>query len=160
VTATATGTTLSLGIAEVKTVHAPDCVRTVLGSCIGIALFDTAARVGGMAHVMLPAAGRSDGAPGKFADTGTDLLIEMVLAAGAVRGRLVAKIAGGAMMFGTASDTGIGSRNAQAVVERLSHHGIGLAGSDVGGTHGRRMRLDPRSGSVEVQAIGQQPRIL
>ena len=39
---------LSLGIAEVKVASAPDRIRTTLGSCVGVALFDPKIKVGGM----------------------------------------------------------------------------------------------------------------
>ena len=159
-TATVNGSVLSVGISEVKAVRAPERLRTVLGSCVGIAIFDSQSGVGGLAHVMLPESNASTDTPGKFADTGTDLLVQQVLAAGAVRNRLRAKIAGGATMFGPESNTGIGRKNAEAVINRLAHHNIGLLATDLGGSKGRRMSLDPSTGDVEVQFIGQEPRVL
>ena len=154
------GTTQTLGIAGICTVKSPDQIRTVLGSCIGIALYDMKAGIGGMAHVMLPEATGPTESPGKFADTGVDSLLQDVLAGGANRTRLVAKIAGGAAMFGAASDTGIGTRNTKAVIERLEKHDIKLVAHEVGGAKGRRMSLDPQTGDVEVQVIGQSARVL
>lgn len=153
-------TTQTLGIAGICTVKTPDQIRTVLGSCIGIALYDLKAGVGGMAHVMLPEATGPTESPGKFADTGVDSLLQDVLKGGASRSRLLAKIAGGAAMFGAASDTGIGARNAKAVMERLKKHEIKLVAHEVGGNKGRRMSLNPQTGDVEVQVIGQTATVL
>ena len=58
-----------IGIAAIKVVKAPERVRTVLGSCIGVALYDRISKVGGMAHVILPDSSEGSGDPGKFADT-------------------------------------------------------------------------------------------
>ncbi len=154
------GITHKLGIAGINAIKRPDQIRTVLGSCIGIAVVDIDAGVGGMAHIMLPAATGPTESPGKFADTGVDALLERVLAAGARQNRLTAKIAGGAAMFGDGADSGIGSRNAQAVKERLEKHKIQLVASEVGGNKGRRMCLNPETGEVEVQKIGQEATIL
>ena len=46
--------THKLGIAGILVVNRPDTIRTVLGSCVGIAMYDQAAGVGGMAHIILP----------------------------------------------------------------------------------------------------------
>ncbi len=58
----------------------------------------------------------------KFADTGIEELLKKVIAAGASKTRLVAKIAGGAKMFEVSglSDVGnIGARNAEAAKKIL-----------------------------------------
>lgn len=149
--------THSIGIAGLKVIAAPDKIRTVLGSCIGIALFDRIAKVGGLAHVILPNSEQGSGDRGKFADTATDWLLEEIIKAGAVKDRVKAKIAGGAMMFGSNVRSGIGDRNIEAVKARLHKHAIPIAAEAVGGEKGRRMTLDPTTGSVEVQIIGEEP---
>ena len=148
------GKILSIGIAGIEVVRMPDRIRTVLGSCIGIAIYDCVAKIGGLAHVILPDSTQGSGDPGKFADTATDMLIERVVDAGAVRKRLVAKITGGASMFGNEPSLGLGERNAEAVRARLTHHAIRLAASATGGTKGRKMMLDPATGTVIVEIIG------
>lgn len=153
-------TTHTIGIAGIKVVSAPEQVRTVLGSCVGVALFDRVAKIGGLCHVMLPSSSQGHGDRGKFADTAVDWLVDEVLKQGAQEKRLTAKISGGASMFGDQVDNGIGERNVEAVKARLSHHAVRLAAADVGGTKGRRMLLDPATGNVEVQIIGAAPRII
>jgi chemotaxis protein CheD len=150
----------SLGIAEIRVVRAPERIRTVLGSCVGVALYDRASGIGGMAHVMLPDSTQGTGQPGKFADTAVELLLEQVTKAGADPGRLRAKIAGGAAMFGEASMGNLGDRNAEAVRTRLQLRGVRVAGSALGGTKGRKMSLDPATGDVVVQIIGQPEEVI
>lgn len=153
-------TVYSIGIAETRIVKAPDSVRTVLGSCIGVAIFDRVAKIGGLGHVILPDSTEGSGAPGKFADTAVDLLVDLLVEAGAERKRLIAKITGGASMFGNSTATGLGERNGVAVRARLLSHAIRLAASDVGGTKGRKMLLVPSSGEVMVEVIGQPARTI
>ena len=147
-------------IAGIKVVQAPSKVRTVLGSCIGIALYDRVAKIGGLAHVILPSSKEGSGDPGKFADTAVDLLIEQALEAGAEKKRLTAKIVGGAAMFGHNTASGLGLRNEEAVKERLASHCIRIAASETGGNKGRKMMLNPATGDVKVEIIGESPQII
>lgn len=151
------GTIHSIGIAGLKVVHAPERIRTVLGSCIGIALYERAAKVGGMAHVILPDSKHGAGESGKFADAAVDQLIDMMIEQGAKKTGIVAKIVGGAAMFGATHGSDLGERNAVAVKERLRRHGVRLAAEAVGGVKGRKMQLDASTGQVQVEIIGAAP---
>ena len=141
-------------LADIRVVRSPDRIRTLLGSCVGVVLYDSEVKAGGVAHIMLPCSGICDRVPGKFADTGIDALLQDVIGAGCRRGMLKAKIAGGAAMFDFGVDGGIGERNTQAVKERLAHHAIGLVAADLGGTKGRRILFDPATGQVVVEFNG------
>lgn len=152
--------THNIGIAGLKVAAPPDQVRTVLGSCVGVALFDRVSKVGGLCHVMLPSSECGQGDRGKFADTAVDWLVEDVVNAGGELKRLTAKICGGASMFGPTVDNGIGERNIKAVRDRLSHHSVRIAAQDVGGKKGRKMTLDPETGEVTVQFIGSESRTI
>ena len=91
-----------LGMADLMVVSAPIKLVTLgLGSCIGLVVYDTLARVAGMAHIMLPDSRglKTSEKVGKFADTAVPALIEEMLRKGAARPRIKAKIAGGAQMF-------------------------------------------------------------
>lgn len=149
----------SIGIAGLRVARAPEKIRTVLGSCIGIALYDSSTKIGGLSHIILPDSKSGSGDPAKFADTAVDMLIEMLTAAGANPTRVVAKIVGGAAMFGNKHRWDLGGRNAGAVKERLAHHGIRLVAEVIGGNKGRKMILDVTSGAVQVQTIGATPEV-
>ena len=129
-----------------------------LGSCIGISLYDPQAKVGGLLHIMLPDSkqARPSDNPAKFADTGLPLMLKDVLALGAVKRRLVAKMAGGAQMFAFANATDImrvGARNAAAAKEVLGQLGIPIVAEDTGGTYGRTVSINLESGSYHVKTI-------
>lgn len=147
----------TIGIAGIGVVQAPDSIRTVLGSCVGIVLFDCMSKTGGMGHVILPSSADGVGDPAKFADTAVDLLLEEMVKVGAVRGQISAKIAGGARMFGAASATGLGERNVAAVKQRLEKNQVPLLAEDCGGEKGRKITLDPSTGDLTVQIIGMEP---
>ena len=113
------GNIIKVGMADLNVCKAPDGLTTLgLGSCIGLTLYDPVTKIGGMVHYMLPDSTKvsNNSNKAKFADTGIEELLKKVIAAGASKTRLVAKIAGGAKMFEVSglSDVGnIGARNAE-----------------------------------------------
>ncbi len=150
---------IRVGMADYKVGKAPATLISYgLGSCIGVSLYDPQLKVGGLLHIMLPDStqARASDNPAKFADTGLPLMLNDVLKLGAVRSRLVAKIAGGAQMFAFANATDImrvGARNAEAITNLLKEMKIPLVAQDVGGTYGRTVSIDLNSGDYTVRTI-------
>jgi chemotaxis protein CheD len=139
---------------------APARIRTLLGSCVGLVLYDRVARLGGLAHIVLPDSRGSADHPGKFADTAIPAVIaeiERQLQANA-RGRLVAKVVGGACMFATAGTPSpamnIGQLNQEAVERILGALRIPIVGRDLGGGSGRHLTFDTSSGIVGIRIPG------
>lgn len=133
-------------------------VTVGLGSCVAVALHDREARVGGLAHVLLPspALSRSEENAAKFPQTAVPRLLELMVELGAVRRRITARLAGGASMFGNISPAGtiqMGERNVLACRQVLEQLGVPVLGEAVGGDYGRTVRLDVSSGRVEVSSI-------
>lgn len=125
---------------------------TGLGSCLGIALFDPEANVAGLAHVMLPEPdGDDDDDAAKFVTTGIACMLTELVAVGAEKSRVEAKLAGGSSMLEFASvDQPIGDRNVEAARRTLGEHGITVVGEDVGGGHGRSLELHAETGRLIV----------
>lgn len=148
---------LTVGISDLKVCKAPDIVVTyALGSCVGICMADKATGIGGLSHIMLPDSTQSlngKDMPMRFADTAIPMLIDKLVAMGASRSRLTAKIAGGAVMFAAASDRfNIGERNIIAVTEALKKANIPIVAKDVGLDYGRTVYFYPETGIMEVKA--------
>lgn len=136
-----------------------------LGSCVAIVLYDPGAAIGGLAHVLLPneAMSRDRSNPAKFPSTVVPLLIEEMRRLGAQLGRMRAKIAGGASMFGNLIGTGginIGERNIVAVRAALDRAGIPLVGDDTGSDYGRSVFFYLEDGRVEVRSLRRGSRVL
>ena len=150
---------IRVGMADYKVGQAPSTIISYgLGSCIGISLYDPQTKVGGLLHIMLPDStqARPTDNPAEFADTGLPLMLKDVLALGASRTRLVAKIAGGAQMFAFANATDImrvGARNAEAAKKILKDLNIRLIAEDTGGTYGRTVSIDMETGVYKVKTI-------
>jgi chemotaxis protein CheD len=146
-------------VADLQVGGAGDQLVTIgLGSCIAIVLHDPAARVGGLAHVLLPspALSRPDGNPAKSPHTAVPRLLELMAERGASRRRMTARLVGGASMFAGLAPPGtiqMGERNVVASRQVLNTHAIPLVGESVGGTFGRSIRLDVSAGTLEVRSV-------
>ncbi len=151
-------------IGQVHLTRPPNRLQSVLGSCIGVVIYDLETRLTGMAHVLLPdSAGKPRGAlPGKYGDHAVACLLEGLLAHGAGRSRLRAKMAGGASMFEHSLDCcrDIGGSNIAAVDAALRRIGVPLIAQHVGGTLGRRIDFDPDSLRLVVEDFGKGETVL
>ncbi len=121
-----------------------ECVSTLLGSCVAACLHDPVARVGGMNHFLLPGGEGERGHTEHFGVHAMELLVNDLLARGASRSRLEAKLFGGANTMQGFTD--IGAMNAGFAVRFLTREGIHLASSCLGGDRGRRIQFWPVSG--------------
>lgn len=151
---------VKVGMADLNVASDGAVLRTTgLGSCVGVTLFDSVTKVAGMAHVMLPSSDIAREAPfnkAKYADTAIPELLERMLKAGAVRTRLVAKMAGGAQMFsfsGESDSMRIGLRNAESSSLILDGLSIPIVAQDTGGNYGRTIEIDSNSGILSVRSV-------
>jgi chemotaxis protein CheD len=150
---------IKVGMADYKVGRNPySLISYGLGSCIGIAFYDTVTKIGGLAHIMLPDStqARSAENPAKFANTALPLMLDEMVKLGAVKSRITAKIAGGAQMFTFANATDVmrvGERNAEAVRMLLKKMDIKILADDTGGNYGRTVELHLDTGIYRVRTI-------
>lgn len=154
-----------IGMAELGVVKAPERITTLgLGSCIGVVLYDRVNKIGGMVHIVMPDSGKKPGVcRAKFADTGVDELLTQMLRAGASRNSIVAKMAGGAHMFGGLGKTDslrVGERNAYNSKLAIMKLRIPLMVEDTGGTYGRTIELDTADGSLLIKTVGKGSKVV
>jgi chemotaxis protein CheD len=142
-------------MAEMKIENKPVELVTSVGSCVALCIYDSANRCGGLAHVMLPhsSIASNDSLPSKFADTAVPALAKAVREIGRQEACLSAKIAGGANVFLNLKGLGpaIGLKNVEAVKAALNANKIWLAAEDVGGSYGRRIVFNVKTGVVVVR---------
>ncbi len=150
---------IKIGMAELAVCKAPDAITTLgLGSCIGCVIYDPSTKICGMVHVMLPDSTkiRNNETIAKFADTGVAELYRQVIAAGATKGKLIAKIAGGAQMFAFKTDNDmlkVGERNAEGVVDALNKLSIPIKAQETGGNVGRTIEFYPETGELVIKSV-------
>lgn len=151
-----------VGVADMKVAFDPtdQIITHALGSCLGIALYDPVARVGGLLHVMLPLSSvdqaKSKKNPYMFVDTGVPKLFIDCYKAGAQKQRSIVKVAGGACLNGNDRDDyfQIGKRNFIILRKLLWKNGVLIAASDVGGNSARTMSIDISTGEVSISSNG------
>lgn len=152
---------VTVGISDLNVAHTPEILVTyALGSCVGICLYDPVMKLAGLSHILLPSSKQLSGAMAqkqeKFADTAINLLVNKMVATGASKIRLRAKIAGGAQMFSGLSNSAlatIGQRNVQAVKEELSKLNIPIVAEDTGKDYGRTLFLNAQDGSMRIKSV-------
>jgi chemotaxis protein CheD len=146
-------------VADLRAGAGQDILMTIgLGSCVAIMLHDPVARVGGLAHVLLPspALSRKDGNLAKFPQTAVPRLLELMATPGASTRRMSGRLVGGASMFsglGTPGTIQMGERNVVASRQALHQAGIAIVGEATGGDFGRTVRLWVADGRVEISSV-------
>ena len=152
---------VTIEIGAYKVVRGEGLLESIsLGSCVGVALYDPTARIGGLAHIMLPSSmfsahRENEAMPTKYADVAIRTMLEAMVAMGAQRSRIVAKMVGGACMFESAmldSTMNIGKRNSESVRDILMAEKIPIIAEDIGKSHGRTMQFDVASGAVQIRS--------
>jgi chemotaxis protein CheD len=126
---------------------------TVVGSGVVVCLWDSAHRVGGLAHFLLPEVGTAPSAP-RYGDVALNALMGELLGLGATPHGLRARLYGGSAPPISSESGHLGDRNVAAAQAFLQANGIPLLDRDVGGTGGRKVIFDPRAGIATVTRIG------
>lgn len=153
------GSLINVGVAQVKIANGPAVLRTILGSCVGICIYDRMKKIGGMAHILLPVDTSNGTAIEKFAETAIPHMVQMLLKEGAKKEFMSAKIAGGASMFKFEASVTlgqIGERNIEETKKMLAKLQIPLLDEDTGGSAGRVIDFFLDDGHLKVKANGQE----
>jgi chemotaxis protein CheD len=150
-----------VGVADMKVSNQQSevLVTHALGSCIGVAIYDPAAKVGGILHFMLPDSnldpGKAQEHPHMFADTGLPLLFRECYRLGAQKSRLRVKVTGGSQVLDNREFFQIGRRNYAALRKIFLKNNVLINNEDVGGTKARTLFLEVATGNVWIKVMGQ-----
>ena len=149
-----------VGVADMQVTH--DLESTLitysLGSCIGVAIHDPVARVGGLLHFMLPESQidplKAQRKPFMFADTGIPFLFQEAYKLGAEKGRMTVKVAGGSQIMDESGYFNIGKRNYMAMRKIFWTNNVLIRAEDIGGNVNRTLSIELFSGKVWVKTSG------
>lgn len=147
-----------LDIGEFHFGAAGTSIRTLLGSCISIALWHPRRRIGGMCHCLLPLASQVVAQqPGRDVQGAMRLFMAELLRHGTQPSEYMVRMYGGGQMFSISRDRtryipsqDIGQRNIEAGRAALRAAGFTLQSEDTGGLGSRRLRFDIGSGQIDV----------
>lgn len=150
---------ITVGIGEYAITEGDNKITTVgLGSCIGIVIYDEIKKIHGLSHIMLPKMGEKQDRIGKYANTAIPKMIDDLVEKGALKGRMKAKIAGGASVFSFKDDNlKIGQRNIEAVKQVLKEFNIRIVAEDLGGNRGRTIVFNPMTKELHIRMVKKGP---
>ncbi|NPA36453.1 MAG: chemotaxis protein CheD [Chlorobi bacterium] len=128
----------------------PYVVKTILGSCVAICIWDKRLKIGGINHYMLPNWNGNDLASPKYGNIAIEKLISKLQAMGSRKEDLVAKIFGGGdMLEGNRQNSYlIGERNIRVARLMLEENDIPIIASSTGGKRGRKILFFTDTGEV------------
>ena len=147
-----------VGISDLKISGNPDdtLITYALGSCIGVAIYDPLAKVGGLLHFMLPDsaldAGKARENAAMFADTGIPLLFKSCYAIGGEKKRMIVKVAGGASILDDGNYFRIGQKNITALRKIFWRNNVLIDAEDTGRNCNRTVRLGLNNGRCTVKS--------
>ena len=108
-----------------------------------------------MNHYLLPfSAGAGNGSP-RFGNVAVAQLFDRLVALGAARGRLQAKVFGGACVLEAfqGREGHLGEKNSGVAFKRLEELGVPVVSRDVGGRSGRKLIFHTDLGSAWVAKL-------
>ena len=141
---------------EIYVTKSPYLIKTVVGSCIALCIWDHWHRIGGMGHIMLPESNGDMNAPaGKYADTAVKSLISTMVNEGSSIKSMQATCVGGATMFQNHSHQfePVGKKNYRIVKKELTNFGIPIVTEAIGGTVGRKVAMNCTSGAITISML-------
>ena len=134
-------------------------IITILGSCVGVCIWDAVNRIGGATHFLLPSWDGTGASSPRYGNVAISMLVQKLLEAGAHRGQLQAKVFGGGCLFGSLREPGsnreppLGSRNVEIALETLTKARIPVVSTVVGVDRGQRIMFRTDTGDAEIKVL-------
>jgi putative nucleotidyltransferase with HDIG domain len=134
----------------------PLILQAILGTCVGVAVYDVKKRVGGLLHLLLPepVSLNMTAHPERYASTGLPLFLEALYKAGAKKESMRVVIAGGALV-GPINEQDlaldIGGKTSEIVKNILDLHHLNIEASETGGVFTCSLSLDLTKWKVKIE---------
>ena len=145
---------------ESRLVREPTMLRTLLGSCVGIAFRVPRLGVGALCHPMLPrhparpAAPLTRSAGRRYVDFAIHDLVRQFDEMGARREEIEVKLFGGGdvlLMVNDAARPTVGMLNCEVAMRVLKEEGLAVTASSLGGKRGVNIHFNTKTGEVVLQ---------
>jgi chemotaxis protein CheD len=147
---------------ESHLVREPTIMRTVLGSCVGVACMIQRLGVGALCHPMLPSyplkppAGETVEAGRRYVDFAIRDLARQFDSLGARRGEVEVKLFGGGdvlLVTNEESRPTVGRLNCEAALRVLREEGFEVVASSLGGASGINIQFNTGTGEVLLKRL-------
>ncbi|MEN9427613.1 chemoreceptor glutamine deamidase CheD [Thauera aminoaromatica] len=128
---------------------------TVLGSCVTACIRDRDKGLGGMNHFMLPDASEGGmlSSSARYGAYAMEVLLNHLLKLGARRSSLEAKVFGGGQVLASLTQTQVGEKNAQFVLDYLRTERIPVVAQDLLDIYPRKVYFFPVNGRVMMKKL-------
>lgn len=136
----------------------PANVKTIVGSCVAVCLWDPRRSLGGVNHYLLARPGSGDTPDARFGTIAMTLLLERMRQAGADCRRMRAAVIGGGHPVSVIRPNAIGDDNVDVALAYLRESGIRVARQSTGGEHGRKLLFNTHSGKLLVRDLRGWPK--
>lgn len=146
-------TRLFVGVSEYEVVEdGTTLVAYGLGACVGLAIYDPANGVGGLARAMLPRQSAGDSTnDGKFVDTAVEAMLREAVSVGADFGGFEGYVVGGSDLLDLQElPREVSEQNVAVAREEFEKLGVSVEGTAVGGSRGRTVEFDTGTGELRV----------
>jgi chemotaxis receptor (MCP) glutamine deamidase CheD len=148
-------TEVNLCVGQFYAARQATLIKTLLGSCIAVCLWDPESTVGGMNHFMLPGGERLAGDDAaRFGIHAMDLLIGAIMKAGGDRRRFRAKVFGGGHVLKIEeAPNSVPRQNIRFIREFCRDEGFPIVSEDVGGYDARHVHFQTHTGRAWVKRL-------
>ena len=133
-------------------------VKTLLGSCVGITMWNKALKVGGMCHYKLPRrlTTPSTKLDGSYGEEAMLLFLQNMSRFMLKPADMTVGVFGAGNMFSSViknDDKSVGVQNIRLAHQVLKKMGFDIAHESLGGNVSRRIALDIGTGAVKIQSL-------
>ncbi len=131
----------------------------ILGSCVGVCIWDEVNAIGGATHFLLPSWDGAGVGSLRYGNVAISILIQKLLEAGAERGQLRAKVFGGGCLFDSMRDASskkeqhLGSRNVETALGAFAKAQIPVVSTEVGLDRGQRVVFRTDTGDAVTNVL-------
>ncbi len=124
-------------------------IRTVVGSCISVCLWDEQRRLGGMNHFLYPETTDRKKSTAQYGNVAMPALIKLMEKLGSKPRDLVAQLYGGGQLHNLKKNV-VGEENITIARNVLKKRRIPVISEDVGGKMGRKILFDTETGHAAI----------
>ncbi len=129
-------------------------IRTVLGSCVAVCLWDEKRKFGGMNHFLYPITKDKTKATAQYGNVAIPTLIKLMNKQGSTGRDMVAQMFGGGKLHDSSTNR-VGEENVEVAKRILQSKRIPLVSEDVGGKMGRKILFDTNTGHIVTLKVKQ-----
>jgi chemotaxis protein CheD len=148
---------------EMHIADRPGMVKTVLGSCVAVTMYNPRLKTGAICHSMMPrwveerdGRGRSDEGF-KYVDYSIRYMVDAFRSFGIRSREIEVKLFGGADMYSSGENDerhlSVGRQNIIEALNVMEENGLVLRKGDVGGTQGRKLHFYLHTGAVFLKRL-------